>query len=105
MAATVVRITVLAFVVLVAPAVRGQEPATLPRADVEAKIVRSLTQTIDIGVPMFNGGDQAGCLRLYEGALTAVVPLLDYRQDLSKSVQDKLARVRQPSGAPAEKAF
>jgi hemoglobin len=97
--------TVLAFVVLVAPAVRAQEPAALPRAEVEAKIIGSLTQTIDIGVPMFNGGDQTGCLRLYEGALTAVVPLLDYRQDLSKSVQDKLARVRQPGGTPAEKAF
>ena len=62
----------------------------------EAKIIRSLTQTIDIGVPMYNGGDQGGCFQLYRGVLPmAVTPLLDYRPDLQRSVQQKLDRMSQ----------
>lgn len=56
-----------------------------------ARVNVAVFRTIDTGFRLFNANDQAGCYRVYQGALTALVPLLDYREDLKATVETALA--------------
>src|SRR5947209_2970328 len=61
---------------------------------------KELDGTIKIGVQLYNGGDQAGCYRVYEGALTALAPLLSYKPELKTVVEAGLRDAEaQPSWA------
>ena len=67
---------------------RGQDAANKA---IDAKVNAGVFKTIDTGFRLFNAGDQAGCYRVYQGALVALAPLLDYRPDLKATVETTLA--------------
>ena len=56
-----------------------------------ARVNVAVYRTIDAGFRLFNANDQAGCYRVYQGSLTALLPLLDYRDDLKATVETALA--------------
>jgi hemoglobin len=93
--------TGLALLIALTPAVRAQDTPPPAQADLEARIIRSLADAINTGVPLFNPpkNDAAGCYHVYQGAIKAVLPLLDHRPDLQKSVQDKLQKAESQTAA------
>jgi len=46
------------------------------RSDLDARIDKAISEVIVIGAKTFNDGDQAGCYRLYQGALISIAPLI-----------------------------
>lgn len=69
----------------------------------DAKIRAGLIQVITAGAEAFNSGDHAGCYRIYQGAILGLLPLLDSRPELQKSVKAGLDTANQHS--VAERAF
>ena len=72
--------------------------ATSARADDDAatramnvKVNVAVHRAIDTGFKLFNANDPAGCYRVYQGALVALLPLLGYRDDLRTTVEKALA--------------
>jgi len=71
------------------------DPLALPRKEIDRRLADSLREVINIGAKIYNeNGDMEGCYRVYEGALTTALPLLDHRAELKKSVEDALARAK-----------
>jgi hemoglobin len=70
----------------------------------DAKLRDACLQTTLRGTSLFNAGDQVGCLRLYEGTLTVVAPLLDHRPDLSEAVKAHI-RKAETLNSTSDKAF
>src|SRR6266568_6000175 len=74
---------------------QAADPPTLPRKEIDRRLADSLRDVINIGAKIYNeNGDVEGCYRVYEGALTTALPLLDHRPELKRSVEDALARAR-----------
>jgi hemoglobin len=71
-------------------------PAAEPlgRADLDIRIHAALADAINQGAPVFNAGNPDGCYYLYQGALTAVTPLLDHRPALQQSVTAKVQQAK-----------
>lgn len=69
----------------------AQEPDPARKA-ADARVNQAVLKTIDTGYKLYNGGDPAGCYRVYQGALTAMAPLLDYRADLKAAVDAGLSK-------------
>jgi hemoglobin len=90
---------------VLAPALgRADEPAPLARKDLDARVLKVVTDTINRGADIFNSGDHGGCYRLYQGSLMAVAPLMDHRPDLQKAIQAALDKA--PSArTPADRAY
>jgi len=99
-----IRLTAVALMVVLAPAVRAQDAAQAVRTEMEAKIIKSLAEAINVGAPAFNNGNPDGCYWVYRGALAATMPLLDYRPDLQRSVEEKLKKAATDRTA-VERAF
>src|SRR5205823_5683782 len=59
--------------------------------DLDARVEKAIYQTINVGVPLYNGRDPVGCYRVYQGSLIAIGPMLSYRPDLQAEVQNGLA--------------
>ena len=59
--------------------------------DLDTRVEKAIFQTINVGVPIFNGRDPAGCYRVYQGSLIAIGPMLAHRPDLQAAVQNGLA--------------
>lgn len=49
---------------------------------------------VNLGRELFNGGNQEGCYRLYEGALMALKPVVAHRPETAKIVDDRLGKAR-----------
>ncbi len=64
----------------------------LNRADLDARLDKILFEATDMGVRLFNGGDQAGCYRVYQTSLMSVAPLLDHRPALQTMIRDELKK-------------
>jgi hemoglobin len=96
------RSTLLALLVFAVPPAPAADPPS--RFELDARVVKSLAGVIDVGAPLFNGGDPEGCFRLYQGSLMAVTPLLDHQPELQQRVQQQLNRVRSLRSAP-DRAF
>jgi hemoglobin len=62
---------------------------------VDAMLYTNLRDIINRGAYLYNGGDWAGCYRVFEGALMATRPLLQTRPHLQKAIDDGLARAEQ----------
>lgn len=92
--------------VLLAPALRAEDKAApaLARAELDRRIVRTVTETVGLGADLYNGGNPEGCYRLYQGALKMVAPLLDHRPALKGLVEEKL-RKAEGLPRPADRAF
>jgi len=57
------------------------------QAWLDRDIYRGLKTVINTGADLYNQeSDRAGCYRLYQGALTALRPLLDHHPDLQKVI-------------------
>jgi hemoglobin len=66
----------------------------LERADLDKRIVAVVYEAARQGTDMFNPplSNHEGCLRLYQGTLMAVAPMLDHRPNLQTKVKMRLER-------------
>jgi uncharacterized protein YkwD len=92
-------LTTIGLLAAVTAAVRAAEPTPL-----DAKVADGLRAAMTRGAAIYNGGDSAGCCRFFEGALTALKPLLDHRPELQKAIDTGVAAA-QTEPAAAERAF
>ncbi len=78
------------------PALPGAAAGAEPPAQnaLDKRVDGALLAVIRHGVDLYNGGDRAGCYRLFEGGLLAVHPLLDHRPALQKEID----RARREAG-------
>jgi truncated hemoglobin YjbI len=73
------------------------KPAGPPdRKALDQGVYRALTEAINKGADLYNGtadspNDPAGCYRLWQGALLALKPLLDYQPEWQKAIDAGLA--------------
>jgi hemoglobin len=67
----------------------------MDRKALDAALYNNLRDVINRGAALYNSGDQAGCYRLFEGALMAVRPLLAHHPDLQKAITDSLTSAEQ----------
>jgi hemoglobin len=65
------------------------------RKALDTALYNNLRDVINRGAALYNSGDQAGCYRLFEGALMAVRPLLAHHPDLQKAITDGLTGAEQ----------
>ncbi len=65
------------------------------RKALDTALYNNLRDVINRGAALYNSGDQAGCYRLYEGALMAVRPLLAHHPDLQKAIGEGLTGAEQ----------
>jgi hemoglobin len=79
-------------------------PKPIDPAELDKRLYQVAFDTAAVGTKVYNGGDQAGCLKLYEGSLLALSAMLDHRPDLAKEVK---ARMREAEGqvAVSDRAF
>src|SRR3954466_7801325 len=61
--------------------------------DLDARIDQAIFRTINLGAPLYNQGDQAGCYRLYQGALIIIECMLGHRPELRQEVAKGLTEV------------
>jgi hemoglobin len=64
----------------------------LARADLDARLEKILLDATSLGVQLFNGGDPAGCYRVYQTSLMSVAPLLDHRPAMQTMIRDELKK-------------
>jgi hemoglobin len=67
----------------------------MDRKALDTALYNNLRDVINRGAALYNSGDQAGCYRLFEGALMAVRPLLAHRPELQKAISDGLTGAEQ----------
>ncbi len=86
--------TLILSVVLTAPTFGQEQENGTPSGDdhkaMDAQVNRAVLSTIGQGVELYNAGDQAGCYRLFQGALTSLSPILEYRPELQEKAQSGL---------------
>src|SRR5262245_61328929 len=70
----------------------------IPRREFNARLNASLREVINVGASLYNSGDDRSCIRVYQGALIAAVPLLDDAA-LRKSIEDKMERAKSLTAA------
>src|SRR5690349_11563272 len=56
------------------------------------KVFDALTDLINQGADLYNGGDQSGCYYLFKGALTALRIQLDDLPELQKAIDEGMAK-------------
>jgi hemoglobin len=61
----------------------------------DTALYNNLRDVINRGAALYNSGDQAGCYRLFEGALMAVRPLLAGRKELQDAIAKGLTEAEQ----------
>jgi hemoglobin len=89
------RALALAVFVLAAGAVTRADDKPLERADLDKRVVKTVYETAVLGTELWNkSANYEGCFRLYQGALSAVIPLLDHRPKLAATAKDKLDKAR-----------
>lgn len=62
----------------------------LSRVELDKRIEKMAFEAADAGTKLYAAGNVEGCFRLYQGALIAIVPLLDHRPRLAAYVRDRL---------------
>ena len=70
---------------------RSQDKA-LERGELDKRVVTAVYESAVAGTEIFNKGKHEECLRLYQGTLLAVVPLLDHKPKLQATVKQRLKR-------------
>ncbi len=66
----------------------------LSRTDLDKRMSKLVFETVTSGVELYNAGNYEGCYRLYQGTLSAIVPLLDHKPKLAESVASQLAKAK-----------
>lgn len=87
------------YILLVGFLLAAQPPAD-PRPEVVADA--TLKDIHNRGAELYNGGDPAGCYRLYEGALRAVRPFLAQHPAVQADIDRELAEVAKLDGVKAQ---
>ncbi len=95
----------LALLILL-PAVAVAQPAPKPPtlADLSKKAVDVLRVLHDRGADLYNAGDAAGAVKVYQTALGAVSPFVAHHPAIQKAIADGLAEAEKADGDKA-KAF
>jgi hemoglobin len=86
------RLAASALILILTTAGFAADGSFSPR-DVDSGIDQAIFRTINIGAPLYNQGDQAGCYRLYQGALIVIEPMLGHRPELRQEVAKGLKEV------------
>ena len=77
--------------------------ADLPAAaEFDRQVIDTLKAVHNDGADLYNTGNPEGCLRVYQGALTAVGPLLNHHPELQKDIQDGLTDAGRLDGVRAQ---
>lgn len=79
-------------------------PKPLDAAELDKRANKVAFDAAANGSKVYNAGDQGGCLKLYEGTLTALAAVLDHRPDLVKEIKDRMAEADR-QGSVSDKAF
>jgi hemoglobin len=74
-------------------AARAEGPP-LDQTELDRRIVKTVYETALLGTEIYNAGKAEECLRLYQGALLALQPMLDHRPKLAASVKEKLDKAK-----------
>ena len=97
------RVMLACVVVIVQVDVAAADDLFVSRDQLDRWAWQTASNAVDRGVPMYNGGNHQGCLRLYGGALLAIRTILDHRPELLQFVDDK--RTAASSGTVEQAAF
>jgi hemoglobin len=90
------------FVLTVGTAVGQDKPAeSVKTAELDKKVASQIYETTKMGVELFNAGKPAECLRAYQGALTVLEGVLDYRPKTAAAIKDALAAAKTQSVSDA----
>lgn len=77
--------------------------ADLPTSNVfDQQVIDALKGVHNQGADLYNTGDPSGCLRMYQGALAAVRPLLGHHPAIQRTITDGLANAAQLDGTRAQ---
>jgi hemoglobin len=93
--------TLAALALVAAGAMARSDDKPVDRSDLDKRIVGAVYETAKLGTDIFNKGNHEGCYRLYEGALIALVPMLDHKPVLQGKVQKRLERAAGMKSADA----
>ena len=89
------RLLVLVCLIDTAALAARADDKPLDRADLDSRVVKTIYETELLGTELWNkSANYEGCFRLYQGALTAVIPLLDHRPTLAKMAKAKLDKAQ-----------
>jgi len=95
-----------AFAATVFLATHGSAQDSISRKDLDGKLDAALFNVAQIGTNLFNDkNDIDGCARLYEGALRAVLPLLDNRTELKDRVENAFKKAERQNEADRAHTF
>lgn len=70
----------------------------------DKKMSTIIFDTITLGTDLYNRGEQESCLRLYQGSLMSLLPMMDHRPDLQKMAMEKFAKAKEMHSV-ADRAF
>jgi hemoglobin len=81
-------------------------PATDPPSpgELDKRIRRAAHDAASAGTDLYNSGNHEGCARLYEGAIIALLPLVESKPDMADHLRSALSRGRTINN-PVQRAF
>src|ERR1041384_8098356 len=86
-----------------APIARAEDKP-VSTAEIDKRARESAAAIVRYGAELFNGGDQAGCYRLYEGAIWWLRSMLEHHPEVLKAIDAAIAKASGERGA-GDKAF
>ncbi|QEL15978.1 hypothetical protein [Limnoglobus roseus] len=78
---------------------------TVRTTDLDRIVLASLKEVHNKGAELYNAGDHAGALRLYQGGLIVAKPLLDHRAKQQTEIHEGLDQVTKSTADVKLKAF
>src|SRR5262245_29223333 len=88
-----IAVAVCLFVIVNVPAARADDKP-LDRAELDKRAAKVAYDAALAGSDLFNKGRHDECVRLYQGALMALLPMLDHQPMLTATVKDKLDKAQ-----------
>ncbi len=79
------------FAVVAFASVGLADEGSVATSDLDARVDKALLDSINMGVPVYNRGDVAGCYWLYRGSIGTITPFLAHRPELQSSVMKGVA--------------
>jgi hypothetical protein len=89
--------TGLLLVVGANPCFAADDAGSVSTKSIDQNLHLALRDVINLGADIFNQGDQAGCYRLFQGALMTAHSQLGHHPDVQKLIDDGLTRTEQGS--------
>jgi hemoglobin len=74
-------------------AARAQDKP-IERTEIDKRAALAAYEAALAGTDLFNGGDHAGCARLYQGTLQTLLLMLDHRPKLAATISEKLSAAK-----------